>query len=162
MVSLKLIKYRKSLKKIINIRLINYKLISGIYINYEYINKYTIITPYSKEEISIYKNNFQFKDQIKQYKHFPFKFNLKYFIRYIRFKKVIEIIIFGKNKNDCMNIQMGDLIIDEIEFSPFYSDIFATVSCKELKIWKISEKEKKIEDKSSIVLLDNVYEIFLS
>ena len=51
---------------------------------------------------------------------------------------------------------MGDLIIDEIEFSPFYSDIFATVSCKELKIWKISEKEKKIEDKSSIVLLDNV------
>ena len=133
------------------------KLVAGIYINYDYINKYTISKSNLIEEISINKNIFPFIDQIKQYKYCPFKFNLKYLIRHVRVKKIIEIIVFDSNES--MNFPISNLNIKEIELSPFYSDIFATVSSKEIKIWKISEEEQKIDDKSTI-FVDNVFEVF--
>ena len=135
------------------------KLVAGIHINYDYINKYTIskLKPNLKEEISINKKIFPFRDHIMQYKYCPFKFNLKYLIRHVRVKKIIEIIVF--DSNEFMNIPIGNLNIMEIELSPFYSDIFATVSSKEIKIWKISEAEKKIYDKSTI-FLNKEFEVF--
>ena len=42
--------------------------------------------------------------------------------------------------------------IKGIELSPFYYDIFLSISMKEIKIWKILEEEKKINDKTTIVL----------
>ena len=132
---------------------INDKLVYELFLNYQYINSYNENETMSIDEISYKQKTINLEKQIEQYKDSPFKTNLKYIIRYNFNKKSLEIFnienqyyIFSQNIND---------YFPEIELSPFYFDIFLTVSKCDIKIWKIFEKEKEVKIQTTINLENN-------
>ena len=135
------------------------KLVAGIYINYVYIKTYIKNQPNLEEEINFNKAIFPYKELIEDYNDYPFKLNSRYLIRPFQDKEVIEIFIL--DKKEYINIPIENMEIKEIELSPFYYDIFLSVSSKEIKIWNILEEGKKIDDKTTIVLV-NKSENFIS
>ena len=93
-----------------------------------------------------------------QFKDSPFKTNLKYIIRYNPKKKAIEALNLEKQKY--LFSQTIDDLSPKIELSPFYYDIFLTVSKNGIKIWKIFEKKKEVKNQT-IISLENSDEHFL-
>ena len=133
----------------------NERLVAGLYLNYEYINSFIKEEPIKSDEISISENDFPFHEQLENSYTYPFKTNFKYLIRCITEKNEIEVLNIEKNEYIC-NYSDNNYNL-KIELSPFYYDIFLTVAIKEIKIWKILEKE--IKNQTSIYL-DNDKENF--
>ena len=132
---------------------VNDKLVYELYLNYQYMNSYKEDENFSIDEISYIQKSLNLEKQIEQYKDSPFKTNIKYLINYNWNKKAIEILIiekqeyiFSESINDCF---------PQIELSPFYYDIFLTVSNCDIKIWKIYEKEKIVKIQITINLENN-------
>ena len=126
------------------------QLVAGLYLNLKYMNNYIdsnsngiddkILTKYINVDIS---------KTIENIRSYPFKINSKYWIRSLG-KRKIQVWIIEKNEfiigldDSYDNLQIG--------LSPFYYQIFLTVSYNEIRIWEISEEKKEIILKTIIYL----------
>lgn len=95
---------------------------------------------------------------MSQFKNSPFKDNLKYIILYNPKKNAIEV--FSLEKQQYLFSQKIVDLSPRIELSPFYYDIFLTVSKTGIKIWKIFEQKKEVKNQT-IISLESSDEHFL-
>jgi len=134
----------------------NNKIVAGIYLNYMYIISYKEYKPISNDqEIKIESKVINLNNKINFF-HYQFKLNFKYLIR-IFHNNIIEVWIL--EKNECISIN-DNTDMFEIELSPFYYQIFLTVSSKNVKIWEINEDKREINLKTTIYLEKNSQENF--
>ena len=151
-------KVNSSLMQLYNIILQNFnnalknnKLVAGIYLNFIYINSLNDYSFIPKEdEIKIDSNINNIKDADNFYDN-PFKANSKYLIYFIENNK---ITVYIQEKNEYIIGYDDSFPCTQLELSPFYYQIFLTVSDSNIKIWEISE-EKKTITLITIIYLEN-------
>ena len=133
------------------------KIVAGIYLNYMYINSYKEYKPILNDAvIKIESKVINLNNKINFF-HYEFKLNFKYLIR-IFHNQIIEVWIL--EKNECISINDNTDML-EIELSPFYYQIFLTVSSKNIKIWEIDEEKREIILKTTIYLENFFKENFI-
>ena len=118
----------------------------------------------NKQILKIYQNDLkEMDDNILENlsnRENEFVLNCKFFIRIFRFENLIVVLKIEKGTFLTAKYESYNFI--RIELSPFYEQIFMTISLYDIRIWEISEDTQKILNKITLYLPETYNKIKLS